>query len=420
MTKKPQISRQKRTTVKKAEKTIPKKVTAAGKVKKQKSAKDTKLKPISVKRQRTATRSGEQISNEVPQPKIQWYSKPFMYVAVLLLSFLATSIVYAKVNDMSLNELFRNTGQEEHEGGPKDELYPLTVEYMRQQEYPGSEVTIEQTLPPGSSYDRYIASYKSDGLKIYALLTVPQGSKPTSGWPVIIFNHGYIPPAEYRTNERYLEYTDAFSRNGYIVFRSDYRGHGNSEGNPEGGYYSPAYTIDVLNAVSTMKKYKDADPNRIGMWGHSMGGHLTLRTMVTTKDVKAGVIWAGVVANYYDLDKNWTRAYPFVPSEKELAFRRITKQRLIEKFGTVDENPQFWNSAAPISFVSDISGPMQIHHGTNDGEVPVLFSERLNDALKKANKQTELFVYEGDDHNMAGNLYTALDRSVQFFDKYLK
>lgn len=93
-----------------------------------------------------------------------------------------------------------------------------------------------------------LASYISDGLKIYGLLTIPIGEKPKVGWPVIIFNHGYIPPNQYRTTERYISYVDGFARNGYIVFKSDYRGNGSSEGQPEGSYYSPAYSIDVLNA----------------------------------------------------------------------------------------------------------------------------------------------------------------------------
>src|SRR3990172_11599809 len=118
----------------------------------------------------------------------------------------------------------------EDRGEVVDSPYPLSIEYMRSQEYPGSDIVIEQTLQPGSNYNRYIASYKSDGLKIYALLTVPQREKPKTGWPVIIFNHGYIPPEQYRTTEKYLVYTDAFSRNGYILFKPDYRGHGNSEG----------------------------------------------------------------------------------------------------------------------------------------------------------------------------------------------
>lgn len=136
---------------------------------------------------------------------------------------------------------------------------------MRKQSYPGSDLTIEQELLDGVNYRQYIASYKSDGLKIYGLLTVPEEQKPENGWPVIIFNHGYIPPDQYRTTERYTAYVDALARNGYLVFKPDYRGHGNSEGQPLGAYYSSAYTIDVLNAVSALKRYQDADPQRIGL-----------------------------------------------------------------------------------------------------------------------------------------------------------
>ena len=57
------------------------------------------------------------------------------------------------------------------------------VEVMRQAEYPGSDIVIEQALQPGANYQRYLASYLSEGLKIYALLTVPNGEKPATGWP---------------------------------------------------------------------------------------------------------------------------------------------------------------------------------------------------------------------------------------------
>ena len=101
-------------------------------------------------------------------------------------------------------------------------------------------------------------------------------------------------------------------------------------------------------------------------------------------------------------------------------YRRPGRQQLIDKYGDFDKNPEFWKSIAPISFVSDISGPIQIHHGTQDEEVPLLFSERLDEALKLAKKEVEMYTYEGDDHNLAINLGTALNRSVEFFDKYLK
>lgn len=298
--------------------------------------------------------------------------------------------------------------------------HELTIESLRKGVYPGSDIVIEQTLSEGSNYKRYLASYKSEGLKIYALLTVPNSENPPAGgWPVILFNHGYIVPAEYKTTERYLAYTDAFSRNGYIVFRADYRGHGNSEGQATGGYGSNGYTIDILNALSSIKKYKDADPNRIGMWGHSMGGFITLRSMVASKDIKAGVIWAGVVASYDDLLNNWRRRGG-TPFPQPSGVRRSWRQILTERYGDPKQNPQFWDSISANSYLSDISGPVQLHHGTLDTSVPIQFSEKLKTQLEAAGKKVELFTYNGDDHNITNNITLALQRSVDFFDTYLK
>ena len=294
---------------------------------------------------------------------------------------------------------------------------PLSIEFMRKQAYPGSDIVIEQTLAPGANYNRYIASYQSEGLKIYALLTVPTGQKPKTGWPVVVFNHGYIPPAQYRTTERYVAYVDGFARNGYIVFKSDYRGHGSSEGAASGGYGSPAYTVDVLNALSSVKRYKDADPARIGMWGHSMGGSITLRSMVVTRDIKAGVIWAGVVASYPDLIARWRR-----PSGGDATPRAFSgwRGRLTEEYGAPEQNPKFWASISPNSYLTDLAGPVQLHHGTADQSVPFEFSETLSKQIIESGKAVEFYSYQGDDHNIAKNFGVAIYRSVQFFDKYVK
>jgi len=311
---------------------------------------------------------------------------------------------------------------------PSQDPYPLQIEVMRQQSYPGSEIVIEQTLEPGSNYSRYVVSYVSDGYKIHALMTVPNGPKPATGWPAIIFNHGYIPPAQYRTTERYVAYVDAIARSGYIVFKSDYRGHGSSEGSPEGAYGFPGYTDDVLNALASVRTYPDADPNRIGMWGHSMGGQLTLRSMVIAPDIKAGVIWGGVVAPYpnvFERDPNRQRptrtiTVTPIPPGGMGPYGRPWRQELTEKYGTAEQNPAFWASISPNSYLAEISGPLQLNHSVTDEEVPVAASETLFEEMKAAGREVELYTYPNDNHNISKNFATAMQRTIAFFDKYVK
>lgn len=312
---------------------------------------------------------------------------------------------------------------------PTPTLHPLTVQSMRDREYPGSDVTIVETLVPGSNYSRYRASYQSEGLTIYALLTVPNGPKPETGWPVIVFNHGYIPPAQYRTTERYVAYVDWLARSGYIVFRSDYRGHDQSEGEPTGAYGSPGYTIDVLNAAASMKQFPDADPNRIGMWGHSMGGYITLRSMVIDPDIKVGVIWAGVVGSYPDLFNRGptetpppdATATPTPDGTQTFGFgRRGWRSTLVAVYGSPEENPEFWASISSSTYLNEISGPIELHHGTNDHSVPLAASEQLYEEMLAAGKTVEFYTYQGDDHNIATNFGLAMQRTIEFFDRYLK
>ncbi len=304
---------------------------------------------------------------------------------------------------------------------PTPTPHTMSILAARNRSYPGSQITIEETLERGANYSRYLAWYESDGLKIYGLLTIPDGEMPAGGWPAIIFNHGYIAPTAYRTTERYIAYVDQLARHGYIVYKIDYRGHDHSQGIAMGAYGDPGYTTDVLNAVASMRLFPQANPDRIGMWGHSMGGFLTLRAMVISKDIKAGVIWSGVVGSYPDMLCCWhhpeiaepTRTpNPSYHSEWRLAWEKL--------YGSPDENPAFWASLSANSYLADLSGPLQIHHDVGDSEVPVKFSQDLYQELLAAGKTAEFYEYPGDDHNIANYFNQAMQRTIEFFDLYLK
>jgi dipeptidyl aminopeptidase/acylaminoacyl peptidase len=294
----------------------------------------------------------------------------------------------------------------------------MSIASLRAGSYPGSEIIIDQELARGSNYRRYYVHYLSEGLKIYALLTIPNGTAPEGGFPAIVFNHGYIPPNVYRTTERYLAYVDRLARAGYVVFRIDYRGHDRSEGPASGAYGSPGYTVDVLNAVSSIQNHPQVNPQKVGLWGHSMGGFLALRAMVVSKDVKAGVIWAGVVASYPEMLYNWRRTGSFTPSPSS---RGVSwRAGWIETYGTPEQNPAFWASVSANTYLADLSGPLQLHHGSADEDVPLDFSIRLAEQVREAGGEAELYTYEGDNHNLSKYFSQAMDRTLQFFDRTLK
>lgn len=317
--------------------------------------------------------------------------------------------------------LFRPNTNASFETAVKSLSNPLSIESLRQRNYPGSNIAIEETLAPEKTYSRYIVSYVSDGLKLYALLFVPNGVMPEGGFPVIIFNHGYIIPGRYTPDGNYIAYTDAFAKAGYIVFKPNYRGNGKSEGAPTSAYFSPDYIIDDLNALTSIKKYPYANPKKIGVWGHSMGGYITLKDLVIEREaIKAAAIWGGVVGTYNDIIYDWQSKVFYKPDTEDLRLRNQNRELLLKTFKSPSENPEFWNSMDPNYFLGDIASPVQISVGLADNQVPPEFSKELYERLGALGVNAEYYEYPGANHDINQSFTPAMKETIDFFDRYLK
>lgn len=306
--------------------------------------------------------------------------------------------------------------------GTNEEKYPsqISIDYLRNLEIDSEKVVIEEELPSGTNYDRYIASYISDGNKIFGLLAVPNGEPPEGGYSAIVFNHGYIPPSQYVTTEKYVSYVDSLARNGFVVFKIDLRGHGESEGSPTGSYFSPGYTIDAISALKSLQKLEYVNSEKIGMWGHSMAGNLVLRSMLVEEDVKAGVIWAGAVYSYEDFakyrlsDGSYTRR----PGTRIYENSETTSevQKLREDSELIDFEDEFWSSISLTQNIEHLNSSVQLHHAINDPVVNVGYTRDLTEVLEDNGKEHESYEYPGGSHNIDSPYFEqAMQRTVDFF-----
>jgi uncharacterized protein len=296
----------------------------------------------------------------------------------------------------------------------------LTIATLRTRQIEGSDVVIEQTLQDGYNYHQYIASYFSDGYKIYGLLTVPFGDVPEGGFKAIVFNHGFIPPATYRTTERYVAYVNALALAGFVVFKIDMRGHGNSEGEARGTYFSPDYTIDAIAALKSLQRLDYVDPNGIGMWGHSMSGNLVLRAALIEPDVKAAVIWAGAVYSYDDFVRYSISDPSFTPQVVEQSPSLRIGRQLRELYGRPDSTQPFWAAVSLTNHIDMLQAPLQLHHAVNDDIVNIGYSYELANVLDANAKFYELYPYEGGGHDIESPYFElAMERTVAFFREHL-
>lgn len=255
--------------------------------------------------------------------------------------------------------------------------------------------------------ERAIAVVKVDGLRQYALVLKPSRSPPASGWPVVIFNHGFHPTPHDngrraadgisdRPGDYYRQIPKAIAHAGFLVVTPDYRGHNDSEGaNFTLRRDSPIwYARDVQGVFAIAGNLDNIDLNNVFMLGHSMGAAVTLRAAAALGDSIRGVsLWSAALAE---------------PS--------ITMQHLDSDH---DNEPRGHN-AQPIDLAA-LQCAFNLHHASDDPVTAIATSTNLAERLNQRQKVVTLFTYESPNHLFKGaNLTRALARDIEFFRRLIK
>ena len=149
------------------------------------------------------------------------------------------------------------------------------------------------------------------------------------------------------------------------------------------------------------------DAKQIGIAGGSYGGYMTLMALAKTPDVwAAGVDSFGIV--------NWSTTL-----KNEDAFLKEYDKALL---GDPVRDKKLYEAQSPITFIARVKAPLLVLHGSNDIRVPKEESEQVVALLQAQHGKVEAHYYSNEGHGFSKreNQIDALERTVEWLDRYLK
>ena len=327
-------------------------------------------------------------------------------------------------------------------------IHPYTIDGLRQHDFQSGKLKIVSTLEKTDIYTRYLISYPSDGLNIPGIMQVPIEGHPP--FPVIVMNHGFFNREEFKSGDGTDRAAEYLNKHGYLTLASDYRSWGGSEAGPS-LYYS-GLAIDVVNLMNAIPFIPQADANRIGIWGHSMGGGVTMKVLEIDPStrlrqsgqapatdskqaarVKAAVLYSPVSADDADVLARWGLGCigDIMAGEHQLGCNSSDvvpldlPPELIKAYYESSTDSVLLHQISSFYHLDLVTAPVEINYGTKDGETlagtPPEWSKKLYQGLKDAGKEAQLFAYEGEFHSFNGDNWIAfMERSAHFFDQYVK
>lgn len=286
-----------------------------------------------------------------------------------------------------------------------DPYFVYTNDYLRSRTYGGGQIEFVEVMEQNLYFTRYLIRYPSDGLNIYGFANIPNDAGPH---PVIIALHGYIDPAIYNTLDYTTHYADALASAGYVVFHPNLRGYRPSDDGDN--LFRVGMATDVLNLIALIQAQsggndplQNANPNLIGLWGHSMGGGISTRVLTVTDDVKAAVLYGSMSG---DEQKNYEAIRQWSGDTRGLDELNIPIEAL--------------DRISSMYFLQNITAAVSINHGVADELVPLDWSVLTCDQLKTLGKNVECHYYEGMPHTFYGQGDEQfIQNTIQFFNQYL-
>lgn len=292
-------------------------------------------------------------------------------------------------------------------------------------------LTLVGEIEGGPGYSGFLYSYDSAGLKVHALVALPVEAAPDDGYPLLIANHGHHPePKKYgitadgkdwRPGDYYRRIPELFVAQGFMVVMPDFRGHNDSEGFEftEGMLESSYYTEDVLNLVAGLASLENVDDRNLFMWGHSMGGEVTLRTLLATDRIRGASMWSSVGGDIWDQSYYYSR-YSDSAAFDSSGTPKSVIERLMGRIAELDSEFDYRGSE-PLLHLDKLQTPIIIHHAVGDRGAAYKWSQRLAKELYMHGKDYEFWSYPGDDHLFTGEtMQQAVDRDAEFFLKRMQ
>ncbi len=311
----------------------------------------------------------------------------------------------------------------------QDVLRPYFIEGLRAHRCQSGNVKLGEKLLETESFTRFAVSYPSDGLTITGILQTPKVGKPP--YPVIVMNHGFFSRTVYSSGDGTDRAAEFLNKRGYITLAPDYRSWGESDSGLS-LFYS-GLTIDVINLMNAIPSLSQADPNRIGMWGHSMGGGVTLKVLTIDSRVRAAVLYSPVSGDFNDIIQRWGPGCLGDSLEGELAYDCNSSDivpwdappDLIAGYFNGVNDLDVLRAVSPLYHLNFVSAPTLIACGAEDGQTlagtPPEWSQKIHEALFAAGKNSQLVCYEGEGHSFSPQTwFPFMERVGRFFDQYVK